>query len=74
MPYYSTAPAFKNALHDALGARSGLSGVTVSYGAPTGAPREFIALTDISGSQEFAALGAACRKVADALQESAPAS
>lgn len=58
MPYYSTAPAFKNALHDALGARTGLSGVTVSYGAPTGAPREFIALTDISGSQEFAALGA----------------
>ena len=58
LTYYSTAPAFKNALHDALGARSGLSGVTVSYGAPTGAPREFIALTDISGSQEFAALGA----------------
>jgi hypothetical protein len=58
LTYYSTAPAFKNALHDALGARAGLSGVTVSYGAPTGAPREFIALTDISGSQEFAALGA----------------
>lgn len=57
MPYYSTAPAFKDALFDALAARGGLSGVTVSYGVPLGAPREFIALTDISGSQEFAALG-----------------
>ena len=57
MPYYSTAPAFKDALFDALAARNGLSGGTVSYGVPLGAPREFIALTDISGSQEFAALG-----------------
>jgi hypothetical protein len=58
MPYYSTAPAFKDALFDALAARNGLSGVTVSYGAPLQGPREFIALGDISGSQQFAALGA----------------
>lgn len=31
-------------------------------------------LVDILSPEEFAALGAACRKVADALQESAPAS
>ena len=30
-------------------------------------------LVDILSPEEFAALGAACRKVADALQESAPA-
>jgi len=41
----------------ALAARAGLSGVTVSYGAPAQGPREFIALSDISGSQEFATLG-----------------
>jgi hypothetical protein len=58
MPYYSTAPAFKAAMLTALQARTGLSGVTLSYGAPLQAPREFIALGDISGSQEFAALGA----------------
>ena len=58
LTYYSTAPAFKAALLTALTARSGLSGVTISYGVPLGAPREFIALTDLSGSQEFAALGA----------------
>jgi hypothetical protein len=58
LTYYSTAPAFKDALYDALAARSGLSGVTVSYGVPLGAPREFIALTDINGTQQFAALGA----------------
>lgn len=54
----STAPAFKAALLTALAARAGLSGVTISYGAPLSAPREFIALGDISGEQEFAALGA----------------
>lgn len=58
MSYESTAPAFKAALLTALGARAGLSGVTISYGAPLAAPREFIALADISGEQEFAALGA----------------
>ena len=58
LTYYSTAPAFKAAFLTALTARTGLSGVTVSYGAPLQAPREFIALGDINGSQEFAALGA----------------
>lgn len=59
MSYFSTAPAFKAALLTALQARPGLSGVTVSYGAPLpSAPREFIALGDIAGEQEFAALGA----------------
>ena len=56
--YHSTAPAFKAALLTALSARTGLSGVTISYGAPLQAPREFIALADISGSQTFAQLGA----------------
>lgn len=58
LTYYSTAPAFKAALLTALTARTGLSGVTLSYGVPLTAPREFIALGGISGSQEFAALGA----------------
>ena len=58
LTYYSTAPAFKAALLTALQARTGLSGVTLSYGAPLQGPREFIALGDISGSQQFAALGA----------------
>ena len=58
LTYYSTAPAFKAALQTALAARTGLSGVTVSYGAPTQGPRESITLGDINGSQEFAALGA----------------
>jgi hypothetical protein len=58
MPYYSTAPAFKAALLTALQARAGLSGVTISYGAALQGPREAIVLADISGSQEFAALGA----------------
>lgn len=58
--YKSSAPAFKAALLALLQARSGLSGVTVSYGAPvTGAgAREFVALGDIDGSQEYATLGA----------------
>lgn len=56
--YKSTAPAMKAALYTALAARAGLSGVTISYGAPLQAPREFIALADIDGSQEFAQLGA----------------
>lgn len=59
MTVHSTAPAFKAALLTALQARTGLSGVTVSYGAPLpNAPREFIALGDLEGSQEFAQLGA----------------
>lgn len=57
LTYYSTAPAFKAAMLTALGNRSGLSGVTISYGAPLQGPREFIALGDISGSQEFRTMG-----------------
>ncbi len=34
LTYYSTAPAFKAAMLTALSARSGLSGVTISYGVP----------------------------------------
>ena len=57
LTYYSTAPAFKAAMLTALTARSGLSGVTISYGAPLQGPREFIALGDINGSQEFRTMG-----------------
>jgi len=57
LTYYSSAPAFKAALLTALTARSGLSGVTVSYGVPLGGPRESITLADISGSQEFRTMG-----------------
>lgn len=58
--FESSAPAFKAALLTALQARSGLSGVTVSYGAPAGGAgaREFVALADIDGTQEYATLGA----------------
>lgn len=55
--FKSTAPAFKAALFAALVANSDLADITVSYGAPTQGPREFIALADISGTQAFAALG-----------------
>jgi len=48
----------KAALASGLAARAGLSSVLVSYGAPINAPREFIALGDVSGSQDFATLGA----------------
>ena len=58
LTYYSTAPAFKAAMLTALQARSGLSGVTISYGVPLQGTRESITLADISGSQQFAALGA----------------
>ena len=57
--YQSTAPAFKAAFVTALAARSGLSGVLVSYGAPLpNPPREHVTLGDLSGEQEFASLGA----------------
>lgn len=57
--YKSTAPAFKAAFVTALAARAGLSGVLVSYGAPLpNPPREHVTLGDLSGEQEFAALGA----------------
>lgn len=59
MSYQSTVPTFKAALLTILQARPGLSGVTVSYGAPVlgSGAREFVALGDVDGSQEFAALG-----------------
>jgi hypothetical protein len=57
--YKSTAPAFKAAFVTALAARAGLAGVLVSYGAPLpNPPREHVTLGDLSGSQEFAQLGA----------------
>lgn len=55
--YKSKAPLFKAALLTALQARTGLSGVTVSYGVPLNAPREMIVLGDLSGEQSWAALG-----------------
>ncbi len=55
--YKSTAPTLKKKLYDALSTNADLSDITISYGAPTTGPREFIALGDISGTQEFAALG-----------------
>jgi hypothetical protein len=55
----STIPAFKNALYTRLAARSGLSGVQVSYGWPTGAvQREHIILGGVDGTQEYRAIGA----------------
>ena len=55
----STIPAFKNALYTRLAARSGLSGVQVSYGWPTGAvSREHIILGGVDGMQEFRTIGA----------------
>jgi len=55
--YKSTAPTLKANLYSALSDNTDLSDVVVSYGAPTTGPREFIALGDISGTQQFAALG-----------------
>ena len=55
----STIPAFKNELYTRLAARSGLNGVQVSYGWPTGAlQREHIILGGVDGSQEFRTIGA----------------
>ncbi len=54
----STAPAFMNALHDALGARSGLSGVRVNYGPALPDPgRESVNILGLEGQQSFAGLG-----------------
>lgn len=47
---------------------------TISAAAPDHVASVRANLVDILSPEEFAALGAACRKVADALQESAPAS
>lgn len=55
----STIPAFKNALYTRLSARTGLAGVQVSYGWPSGAvQREHIVIGGVEGSQEFRAIGA----------------
>lgn len=54
----STAPAFLNALHDALSARTGLAGVRVNYGPALPDPgRESINILGSTGEQEWASLG-----------------
>jgi hypothetical protein len=54
----STAPAFMNALHDALAARTGLTGVRVNYGPALPDPgRESINILGLDGSQSWAGLG-----------------
>lgn len=54
----STAPAFMDALHTALAARSGLSGVRVNYGPALPDPgRESLNILGLSGNQEWASLG-----------------
>lgn len=54
----STAPAFMNALHDALAARTGLSGVRVNYGPALPDPgRESINILGLNGDQNWAGLG-----------------
>lgn len=55
----STIPTFKDALLTRLKARTGLSGVQITYGWPNGAvSRESIMLGGASGSQEFRTIGA----------------
>lgn len=55
----STVPAFKAALLTRLAARTGLSGVQVSYGWPSGqVKRESMMLGGVSGRQEFRTVGA----------------
>ncbi len=54
----STAPAFMNALHDALVARANLAGVRVNYGPALPDPgRESMNILGLSGEQSFAGLG-----------------
>ena len=54
----STAPAFMNALHDALSARTGLSGVRVNYGPALPDPgRESVNILGLDGEQSWAGLG-----------------
>jgi hypothetical protein len=54
----STAPAFMNALHDALAARAGLTGVRVNYGPALPDPgRESINILGLDGTQSWAGLG-----------------
>ena len=54
----STAPAFMNALHDALSARAALASVRVNYGPALPDPgRESVNILGMSGEQSFAGLG-----------------
>lgn len=54
----STAPAFMNALHDALAGRAGLAGVRVNYGPALPDPgRESLNILGLEGSQNWAGLG-----------------
>lgn len=54
----STAPAFMDALYDALAVRSGLSGVRVNYGPALPDPgRESINILGNTGDQTWASLG-----------------
>lgn len=55
----STVPAFKAALLTRLQARTGLNGVQITYGWPSGAvKRESIMLGGVSGTQVFRTIGA----------------
>lgn len=55
----STVPAFKAALLTRLQARTGLSGVQITYGWPSGAvKRESIMLGGVNGTQVFRTIGA----------------
>ncbi len=55
----STVPAFKAALLTRLQARTGLSGVQITYGWPNGAvKRESIMLGGVNGTQTFRTIGA----------------
>lgn len=54
----STAPAFMNALHDGLSARTSLTGVRVNYGPALPDPgRESVNILGLSGDQTWASLG-----------------
>jgi hypothetical protein len=54
----STIPAVKAALLARLESRPGLTGVQICYGAPIPNPsREFVWLGNVSGDQEWAAIG-----------------
>lgn len=54
----STAPAFMNALHDALAARTNLAAVRVNYGPALPDPgRESINILGLEGEQNWAGLG-----------------
>lgn len=54
----STAPAFMNALHDGLSARTGLAGVRVNYGPALPDPgRESVNILGNTGDQNWASLG-----------------